>query len=108
MSRLIAFICLALALLCPVLCIAETAEDRCGPADGEVCEAMAVGAVITVSNDGLVSLHALAPSLDGVLPVAISPPASLVLWSSTRCDRTPRGLPPNAARRQALLQRFLF
>lgn len=108
MSRLVVLTCLALLLICPFVCLAETVGERCGRADGDVCESMALGAVVADSTDAPTSPHELAPCLDEPFPTALPSSASLLVWSRLACDRMPRGKPLDARRRRSLLQSFLF
>ena len=110
MLRIAAIIGFVLSLLCPVFCLAETADECSAHAqpDGENCEAMSFGAVVETPNSGPASADQLLLSLD--CPVS---PSSLVLGHHNglrpghgRPKRTEP--PPSAGRRQALLQIFLF
>jgi hypothetical protein len=110
MIRVIVTICFALTLLCPVFCLADT-DRECSSTvqpDGDNCEAMSIGAVVEKSDFGTLSPGHFLPSLDGLLPIE---PAKCGcdcrLPSARRYWRHPKP-PPEAARRHALLQSFLF
>jgi len=107
MSRLVALVCLVLALLCPVVCLAETAGEGTASC-GEVCEAMAVGAVVTDLSEGLASHHHLPLSMDGLVPFAPTSSASLLGLPCTEYNPRTQIPPRKASQRQSLLQSFLF
>jgi hypothetical protein len=110
MIRIAASICFALTLLCPVLCLANSADDCSAhaPLDGENCEAMSIGAVVEKPGIGVSSPDQFLPSLDGFATSALAvfeSACGLRLAASHRAQVKP---PPAAARRHALLQSFLF
>jgi hypothetical protein len=108
-SRTTALICLLLSLLCPVLCFAEAAgewsvsDHPCG----NVCEAMAVGAVVDGPDRGPVSPHDLPSPLDGLMPLDL-PAFGLHSPLPPVARLRPARWPLTAMRRHALLQAFLF
>jgi len=108
MSRFVAIICLTILLICPVVCLTGTAGERCIRADGDLCESLATGAVVTDSADAPAPIHDIALCFDGLFTAALPPSCSPLLWSRYACDRMPHGMPLDAWRRLALLQSFLF
>jgi hypothetical protein len=110
MTRIAASICLALTLLCPVLCLANTADECSAHAslDGENCEAMSIGALVEKTNIGVSSPDQYLPALDGLVSSALAvldSASGLRLAARHREQAKP---PLAAARRHALLQTFLF
>ena len=109
MIRIAASICFALTLLCPVFCLANTADECSAYAspDGENCEAMSIGAVVEKPGIGVSLPERFLPSFDDfALPTSLPsmPPAVAVGSPASRANKPP----PAAARRHALLQTFLF
>jgi hypothetical protein len=109
MTRIAVSLCFALTLLCPVLCLARTG-DECSaqaPVDGENCEAMSNGALVEKPACGIASPHPSVAAVDGFVSSE-----SGVFDDSHRLALAARhreqAKPPPAARRQALLQTFLF
>jgi hypothetical protein len=110
MVRVLASICFALTLFCPVLCLANTGDECSAHAslDGENCEAMSIGAVVEKPCLGLLSPDQWVTSLDGFVS-----PDFVVLNLTCRLrfagrHREQTKSPPAAARRHAILQTFLF
>jgi hypothetical protein len=109
MVRTATIICFTLTLFCPVFCLADTDGDCSALAErsGDNCQAMSIGAIVEKPNDGIISPHRYLLSLDGLLsPVTadVNPFNRFVVDA-----RHPAAAkPPPAARRQALLQSFLF
>ncbi len=110
MTRIAAAICLALTLLCPVLCLAETAEEWAvdGQTCGDVCDAVSIGAVIDKAENGPASPLDLTPAFAAYLPLDFLTSGFHFLPLSALRGGKPAKLPPIATRRQALLQTFLF
>jgi hypothetical protein len=110
MLRITVIICFTLTLLCPVFCLARTG-DECSAQEqpmSENCEAMTFGAVVEQPNNGIASPHQLLPSVDGLSlsePTAVGPTGRA---QSTLRHHSHAKSPPDAARRQAFLQTFLF
>ena len=110
MTRIGVIICFALTLLCPVVCLAGT-SDECSTHDSqssENCEAMASGAVVNEPHFGIASPHQFQPNSDGVLPhgIAALRAESRLLVTAKQAEHAKSS--PIAARRQAILQIFLF
>lgn len=110
MLRTAVTICFALTLLCPVICLADTG-DECSEHSQPMsrnCEAMSFGAVIEKVDSCISSLHDFVLCLDTLS-------LSKIVADRSR-DRTRLAhehplrakLPPDASRRHALLQTFLF
>jgi hypothetical protein len=110
MLRITAITCLILSLLCPFVCIAETAEERTdsGRTCDDVCEAMAFGAVIARADAGPISPLDLAPSFEGHYTSGFLTLRLDLLSLSPVGAREPAGWQGDAGRRHALLQTFLF
>jgi hypothetical protein len=110
MLRIAASICFALTLLCPVLCLANTADDCSAHAslDGDNCEAMSIGALVEKPVIGVSSLDQFLPSLGGFISssLAVFDSACGLRLAAKYLEQTKP--PPAAARRHALLQTFLF
>jgi hypothetical protein len=106
MLRVTVIICFTLTLLC----LARTG-DECSAREqpmSENCEAMTFGAVVEQPNNSIASPPQLLPSVDG-----LSSPEPADDGTNGRLHSTPRQRlhaksPPDAARRQAFLQTFLF
>ena len=110
MIRIAASICFALTLLCPVFCLANTADEctACASADGENCEAMSIGAVVEKLGTGVSMSERCLPSFDDfVSPDLAALKIGRGLRSAVRRGEETRP-PTEAARRHALLQTFLF
>jgi hypothetical protein len=108
MTRITAIICFTFTLFCPVFCLANTDNDCPAHAQEESdnCEAMAIGAVVAKPGVSLVSPHQFLLSFEGFL---LPPAADLASSRELRTDADRRqAKPPPSARRQALLQNFLF
>jgi hypothetical protein len=107
MLRITAIICFTLTLFCPVFCLADTDCSAHAERNGGNCEAMSIGAIVEKPTCGIISPHQDLLSLDGVLSPAT---AGVTSFSRFLLDaRHPAAAkPPPAARRQALLQSFLF
>jgi len=110
MRRITLTICFTLTLLCPVFCLAS-ASDECSEHSqpmSENCEAMTFGAVVEKVHSGMHSLHELLPSLTDFSP-SDAVAGNYGEWSRfTPQNCSHAKSPPNAARRHALLQSFLF
>ena len=109
MLRIMAIVCFTLTLFCPVFCLADTDSDCSAQAEqnSDNCEAMSVGAVVAKPTCGIISPQQYLLSLDGLL----SPPtADATSFNRFLSDarHSAAAKPPPAARRQALLQSFLF
>jgi hypothetical protein len=110
MIRITMSLCFALTLLCPVFCLTGTGGDCSahGSQDGDNCEAMSIGAVVEQTASGCASADQWLPSLDGFVVsgiTAVDPAGRLRRAAGYREEAKP---PPAAARRQSLLQIFLF
>ena len=110
MPRVAVIICFTLTLLCPVFCLANTG-DACSDLSqpmSQNCEAMSFGALVDKADSGIASPRQLLPSLDGLnLPEIVADGYWDRLSSALR-HRLRAKSPPDAPRRQALLQTFLF
>ena len=109
MFQITAIICFTLTLFCPVVCLADTDSDCSAHAEqnGNNCEAMSIGAVVTKPTCGIISPHQYILSLDGLLSAAAADVNSFNRFLSDARHQV-AGKPPPAGRRQALLQSFLF
>ena len=110
MSRMTAITCLILSLLCPFLCAAETAEECTthGQTCGNVCEAMAVGAIVNRASDGPIAVLDHAPSFERQIPPGLLDRGFAFRVSPIGgADKRARWPGPEP-RRCALLQAFLF
>jgi hypothetical protein len=110
MIRMGVIICFALTLLCPVFCLAATGDECSAHAslNGDNCEAMSIGAVVEKPARGISSPGQSILSSDGLLSPATSAvdPAGRWRLAARYWEQTKPS--PTAARRQALLQAFLF
>ncbi len=104
-----AIFCFTLTLFCPVFCLADSDADCSAHAEqnGDNCEAMSIGAVVEKPNGSIITPHQYLLALDGLLS-----PATANVNSFNRflldARRRVAAKPPPAARRQALLQSYLF
>ena len=109
MLRITVMICFTLTLFCPVVCLADTDGDCSAHAEqnGDNCEAMSIGAVVAKPTCGILSPDQYRLSLEGLLSPATADVNSFnrFLWDARH---QAAAKPPPAARRQALLQSFLF
>jgi hypothetical protein len=109
MLRITAIICFTLTLFCPLVCLADTDSDCSAHAgqNGDNCEAMSIGAVVAKPTCGIISPHQYLLSLEGLLSPATVDANSFNRFLLNARHRA-AAKPPPAARRQALLQSFLF
>ena len=110
MRRIAVTICFTLTLLCPVFCLAN-AGDECSEHSqpmSENCEAMTFGAVVEKVHSSIPSLHELLPSLAGFSVSDAVAGDCRDWWRFVPQNRSHAKSPPDAARRHALLQSFLF
>jgi hypothetical protein len=110
MIRVGVIVCFALTLLCPIFCLAGTSDECSDHAlrNTENCEAMSIGAVVEKSDLGAASRHQFLPTIDGFsLPATAARGVDRRLRATSR-QREHAKSPPIAARRQAILQIFLF
>jgi hypothetical protein len=107
MIRIAATICYLLTLFCPIFCLAEADGDCSDHSQERNCEAMSVGAVLVESETVANPTFHQQPAFDFLFPVQVLVAGSRAGSQLATLNGVNTKSPPSA-KRQALLQTFLF